>query len=213
MRVALYGSRPDGHAKVVLDVLGAPCELEVVGLIDDWPENAQREVRSIGVIGGAAELPRLAAEGEIEGVVLGFGAAQGREEAVSAVVAAGLSLPTLVHPSAYVASTATLCEGVQVLPNAVVGAEARVGRGGLVNTAAVLDHDVRVGDYAVVNPGAVLTGRVRVGAASEIGAGAVAIPDVSIGTEATVGAGAVVIRDVPDGITVAGVPARVLKRS
>jgi UDP-perosamine 4-acetyltransferase len=211
VRVALYGSRPDGHANVVLEIFAGASDFEVVGLIDDWPENADRKIGALGVIGGSADLARLAGEG-LEGILLGFGAAQGRGDALSAIEAAGLALPTLVHSSAHVAASATLAAGVQVLPNASVGPNARVGRGGLINTGAIVEHDVIVGDCSVVDPGAVLTGRVKVGPSVEIGSGAVLIPDVEVGGGATVGAGAVVTRAVPDGVTVVGVPARPLDR-
>lgn len=47
---------------------------------------------------------------------------------------------------------------------------------------------------------------------ASIGSGAVILCGVTIGEGAMVGAGAVVTRDVPAGVTVAGVPARVLAR-
>jgi len=210
VRAALYGSRPDGHANVVLEVFGGEeSGMEIVGLIDDWAENAGRRIGELEVIGAAADLARLAGEG-LEGVLLGFGAAKGRREAVDAVEAAGLKLPVLVHATAHVAASASLAAGAQVLPNASVGPNARIGRGALVNTGAVVEHDVSLEDCSVVDPGAVLTGRVRVGPSVEIGSGAVLIPDVEIGGGATVGAGAVVIGDVPEGVTVVGVPARPL---
>lgn len=211
MRVVLYGSRPDGHASVVLEML-AGAGMEVVGLVDDWPENAGRKIGALEVVGASADLPRLAAEG-VEGALLGFGAAPGREAIVAAVAAAGLALPTLVHPSAQIAASAELADGVQVLARAYVGPKARVGRGCLVNTGAIVEHDVSLGDYSVVDPGAVLTGRARVGESVEIGSGAVLIPDSEVGPGATVGAGAVVTRPVAAGQTVVGVPARPLARS
>jgi sugar O-acyltransferase (sialic acid O-acetyltransferase NeuD family) len=211
MRVVIYGSRPDGHANVVLQVLAAGAGLEVTGLIDDWPQNADRRIGTLEVVGGSADLARLAADG-IEGVLLGFGAAQGREPIVRAIEEAGLALPTLVHPSAQVAASATLAAGVQVLPHVVVGPNARIGLGALINTGAIVEHDVSVGDYSVVDPGAVLTGRVRVGESVEIGSGAVLIPDAEVGDGATVGAGAVVLGQVAGGETVVGVPARPLDR-
>ena len=51
---------------------------------------------------------------------------------------------------------------------------------------------------------------VRRGAS--IGTGAVVLGGIEIGARATVGAGAVVTRDVPPGATVAGNPARILRR-
>jgi UDP-perosamine 4-acetyltransferase len=211
MRVALYGSRPDGHARVVLELLVPTAEIEVVGLLDDWPENAGRRIGELEVIGGSADLPSLAAAG-VEGVLLGFGAARGRTEIVRAADAAGLQLPTLVHPSAQIAPSATLADGVQVLPRACIGSNAQIGRGGLVNSGAIVEHDARVGACSVVDPGAVLTGRVRIGEEVEIGSGAVLIPDATVGDGATVGAGAVVTGAVAAGETVVGVPARPLSR-
>jgi maltose O-acetyltransferase len=54
--------------------------------------------------------------------------------------------------------------------------------------------------------------RVRIGRHAWIGGGAIILPGVSIGDDAIVGAGAVVTRDVPAGCTVAGNPARLIKR-
>jgi UDP-perosamine 4-acetyltransferase len=209
MRLALYGSRVDGHANVVLDLFGDAHEF--VGLLDDLPENAGRTIGDLGVIGGTADLTRLAGEG-VEGVVLGFGAAQGRVAILDAVEAAGLALPTLVHPTAFVTPSAALAPGVQVMPQASVGPNARVGRGVLVNTGATLDHDVVIADGSVIDPGAILTGRVRIGSEVEIGSGATLIPDSTVADRATVGAGAVVTRPVEPGTTVIGIPARPLAR-
>jgi len=45
-----------------------------------------------------------------------------------------------------------------------------------------------------------------------VGTGAAVIQNVSIGKNTMVGAGAVVIASVPERVTVAGVPAKVIKR-
>lgn len=206
MRLAVYGSRPDGHANVVLDLFGADPDHEFIGLLEDWPENAGRRIGDLRVLGGTADLGRLADQG-LEGVVLGFGAAVGRRQILAAIEAAGLALPILVHPTAFLADSAVLAAGVQLMPGVRVGPNARVGRGVLINTGAILDHDVVIADASVIDPGAVLTGRVRVGREVEIGSGAVLIPDSVVGDGATVGAGAVVVRPVEAGSTVVGVPA------
>ena len=48
-------------------------------------------------------------------------------------------------------------------------------------------------------------------AGASIGSGALIMGGVTIGAGATVGAGAVVTYDVPPGVTVVGVPARLLR--
>lgn len=53
---------------------------------------------------------------------------------------------------------------------------------------------------------------VRIGAGSDIGVGAIILPGVTIGQGVQVGAGAVVADDVADGMIVAGVPARPIRK-
>ncbi len=207
MRTVVYGSRPDGYARVVIELFADTPDLELVGLIDDYPENQAHKIAGLTVVGGRSDLSRLAADG-LEAVILGFGAAHGRAAVLAAVDDAGLALPVLVHSTAYVAASAEIGSGCQLLVRAYVGQGARIGRGVLVNTGAIVGHDVNVADAAVIGPGAWLGGRVSIGSEVEVGACAVVLPDIRIGARATVGAGAVVTRDVAEGETVVGIPAR-----
>lgn len=205
--MAIYGSRPDGHAKVLVATLATMEQFEVVGLVDDVPANRERHVRGHQVLGTSAELSRL----DVDGVLLGFGEAGGRSAALERVLVAGLDAPPLVHPTALVFDGVAVGRGVQILAGAYVGPDVRLGDGALVNTHAVVEHDCRIDAGAVIAPGAVLTGRVQVGEGADIGAGAVVLPDCSIGRGAVVGAGAVVTRNVEPNTTVVGVPARALR--
>jgi sugar O-acyltransferase (sialic acid O-acetyltransferase NeuD family) len=206
-RVLIYGSRPDGHAKVLLDLLSGDRSFSVVGLVDDYPEHRDRRVRGLPVVGTADDLARLRQNG-CQGLFLGFGEAAGRLVALERARDAGLALPALVDPRAVVSPSATIGEGAQVLVHAYVGPDATVGAGALVNTGAVVEHDVVLESGAVVAPGAVVAGRARVGRAAFVGLGAVVLPDCSIAERAVVGAGSVVTADVPPDAVVVGVPAR-----
>ena len=53
-------------------------------------------------------------------------------------------------------------------------------------------------------------GRIRVGDRSFIGCNATILPGVTIGSRCVIGAGSVVTKDVPDGMVVAGNPARII---
>jgi serine acetyltransferase len=59
---------------------------------------------------------------------------------------------------------------------------------------------------------ALLHGLVEAGVAAWVCAGATVLPRIKIGADSRVGAGAVVTRDVPDGVTVVGIPARLLTK-
>jgi sugar O-acyltransferase (sialic acid O-acetyltransferase NeuD family) len=209
MRTIVYGSRPDGHAKVVVELASADGSFELVGLIDDFPENRKRTIGDLPVLGTRDDLPSLRRSG-IEALLLGFGESRGRSAAVAGALAAGFVLPELLHPSSFRFPSATIGRGVHVFPLSYVGAGASLGDGVLVNTAAVVEHDAVLDPGVVVLPGARVTGRVRIGRDATIGAGATVLPDVTIGEEAVIGAGAVVLHDVEPGVRVAGVPARPL---
>lgn len=120
----------------------------------------------------------------------------------------GLDALTLVHERAWVADTALLGDGCQILAMAAISEEARLGRQCIVNTNASVDHECVLGAGVHVMPGATLAGCVKVGDCAMIGSGATVLPHITIGADAVIGAGAVVTRDVREGEIVVGVPAR-----
>lgn len=135
-----------------------------------------------------------------------------KHDYAEAVKAAGGELAgPLVHPRATIARTATVQPGAIVNAGAVVQPSANVGPGVMVHAGTVIDHDTNVRAYTTVAPGAVLCGGIVTGFAVFIGAGATVLPNLIIGEYATVAAGAVVINNVPNGCTVAGVPAVVIR--
>lgn len=91
-----------------------------------------------------------------------------------------------------------------------IGAQTQIGKGTLINTGAQIHHEVTIGEFSEINPGAVLLGKVVVGSFCSIGANATILPKVKIGNNVIVGAGSVVTHDVPDGVTVVGVPGRII---
>lgn len=122
-----------------------------------------------------------------------------------------VSLPTLVHRTAFVANDSIIGKGGQILAHASVCSHAIIGRGVVVNTAASVDHDCVVEDGVHIGPGARLAGEVKVGRYAFIGIGAAVLPRLTIGESAIVGAGAVVTRNVEPGTVVVGNPARAMK--
>jgi sugar O-acyltransferase (sialic acid O-acetyltransferase NeuD family) len=144
------------------------------------------------------------------GFVVAIGGRLGDErvEIGEALLARGLKALTVVHDRAWVAATAQIGDGCQVLGMAAVSEEAVLGKFCIVNTSASVDHECRLGHGVHIMPGATIAGCVEIGDLSTVGSNATVVPRVRIGARAMVGAGAVVTRDVPNDAFVVGHPAR-----
>lgn len=126
-----------------------------------------------------------------------------------------------VEPGAIIRSGVTLEPHCVIMMGAVLNIGARVGEGSMIDMNAVLGARATVGKNVHVGAGAVLAGvleppsaePVVIGDNVMIGAGAVILEGVHVANEAVVAAGAVVIHDVPKGCVVAGIPARIIKKS
>jgi sugar O-acyltransferase (sialic acid O-acetyltransferase NeuD family) len=120
----------------------------------------------------------------------------------------GATFATLIHPSAVVARSARLGEGVVLCPQAFVSADAVVGDLCAINGNASVGHDVQLGNFSTLSSHVDLTGWVQVEECVFFGSGARVLPKVKIGTGARIGAGAVVMRSVPADTVVYAPPAK-----
>ncbi|HEX5041202.1 MAG TPA: NeuD/PglB/VioB family sugar acetyltransferase [Candidatus Limnocylindria bacterium] len=140
--------------------------------------------------------------------VVGIGDNVIRAHAYERALRAELVPASVVHPTATLLRGCDIGAGSQICARAVVGVNAHVGINTIVNTAATVDHDNVLGDHSSVAPGAHLAGRVSVGSYTHVGIAASINEGIAVGTRCLVAAGAAVVTGVPDGVRVAGVPAR-----
>jgi sugar O-acyltransferase (sialic acid O-acetyltransferase NeuD family) len=206
MKLVLIGARKDGQAHIVLDALADGVPHEVVAFLDETPSLWNTRVHGIPVLGPPSAVAK-AIELGAQGAMVSIGNSRARERLGEQMRQAGLELPTLVHPRAYVAPSAVLGRGVFVGAMATVNTGARIDDLAFLPPTAFVSHHVHVEAGATLSPGVTLGGRCRVGRRAFLGLGAIVLPDRTIGDDAVVGAGAVVIHDVAPGAMVAGSPA------
>lgn len=196
--IAIYGA--SGHGKVIAELISLLDNKDKLVFIDDRPINE--------FFGRPAGRPKDILAENLR-VIIGIGDNRTRKRISNELF--NSNFVTLVHPQAYVSTSAKVNKGTVVMAGACVNTDVIIGAHVIVNTSASIDHDCVIDDYVHISPNVGLAGGVKVGEGSHIGIGANVIQGVNVGKWAVVGAGAVVIEDIPDFAVAVGVPAKVIK--
>jgi sugar O-acyltransferase (sialic acid O-acetyltransferase NeuD family) len=130
-------------------------------------------------------------------IAIGHTATAARKSKFLAALALGYTLPSFVHPTAFVASNVAIGPNSLIREQATVGPFARIGHNLMLGSQAIVSHHARVGDHCFVAPGAVLCGDSEVEALCFIGAHATVRDRVRVGEGCVIGAGAVIMADCP----------------
>jgi sugar O-acyltransferase (sialic acid O-acetyltransferase NeuD family) len=198
-----------GHAKVLRPII-EQTGFRIVAMIDR--KSTEPVIPGCPIFASLEDLLKRPPFGPNEkisfAVAIGGDKGQDRIEIHHKLTSQGFSPITLVHPKAWVAETAQLSEGAQVLGMAAVSEEVRIGRQSIINTNASVDHEDVIGEGCHIMPGATLAGCVVVEDFCTIGSNATVFPHIRIGSGAAIGAGSVVTKDVPQNTVAIGAPAR-----
>ena len=154
-----------GYGKTVADVAAQLGCYQNIAFLDDGKAGTP------GVLGTCGDVLQFA--GEDTDVYPGFGNNEGRMNWIRRLQAQGISVPILVHPSAYVSPTAVLHSGVTVLPKAVVNTGVTVKTGCIINIGALIDHDSVIEEGAHLAPGAIVKAENRIPAGMKVESGTV----------------------------------------
>ncbi|MEG2184755.1 MAG: NeuD/PglB/VioB family sugar acetyltransferase [Cloacibacillus sp.] len=115
--------------------------------------------------------------------------------------------PTIIAPSAIIASDAKIGAGCIISHYVTVGPNTTIGRGVLLNTKFAVGHDTVIGDYSTFLSSTNISGNVVIGKRCFFGDQAFVIEKKRIGNDVRVGAGSRVFTNVSDGWSVFGYPA------
>lgn len=160
MRLIILGA--GGYGRTVADI-AAQLGYEVAFLDD----NSHAD----DVLGKCEEFARYGEENSF--FYPAFGNNEGRLNWLHRLTAAGCSLPTLIHPTAYVSPTAKIEPGAVILPHAIVNTSCVVKAGCIVNCGAIVDHGCVLEEGVHVCLGAIVKAENRIPRCVKVEAGEV----------------------------------------
>lgn len=130
-----------------------------------------------------------------------------------------LSIDARIEPGAIIRDKVVIEKNAVIMMGAVINIGAEIGEGTMVDMNAVVGARGKLGKRVHLGAGAVVAGVLEppskspceIGDNVLIGANAVILEGVKIGAGSVVAAGSVVTEDVPEGVVVAGTPAKIIK--
>jgi sugar O-acyltransferase (sialic acid O-acetyltransferase NeuD family) len=128
---------------------------------------------------------------------------------VKKIEQAGGELLSVVHPTCYVAKSASIGAGAILCPFAFVGPGAVLAPHVTMNVHSGCGHNARIGSFTVLSPYASASGAVELGECVFLGTHAYVAPEKRVGHHAKLSAGAFALADVPDRALAVGNPARI----
>jgi sugar O-acyltransferase (sialic acid O-acetyltransferase NeuD family) len=198
----------NGNGIEALDCLGE--SWECVGFVDDTPEKQRAGAFGLPVLPRAvlAERPDVA----VLAVPGGPASYTARRAVIDGLGVGPERFARVVHPSARVARIAQLGSNVLVMAGVVITSNASIGDHVCILPNTVIHHDVTIGSYSLIGANVAVAGSVVIGENCYIASGTNVRNGLRIGDRALVGLGSNVIRDVLAETTVAGNPARPLRK-
>ena len=151
----------------------------LAGFIDDDPGHCSDQFNYLGTIEDYT--PQLRDQ-----FLLAIGSVVHRYRLFHALKTKGAKFFTYIHPSAFIAATAKLGDGVVVCPFSTINAHAEVSNNTLVNVGCSVGHESIVGESCVLSPGSIINGAAKLGARSFMGTRSTVFPAVTVGEQSVI---------------------------
>jgi sugar O-acyltransferase (sialic acid O-acetyltransferase NeuD family) len=208
--LVIFGTGGAGRdtEQIVRDINADRPQYNLLGYLDGSAARQGQEIHGLPVLG---DLEWLAQHPNTH-IVVAVGNPPARKRLVERAMQLGHErFATLIHPQALVGKWVEIGEGTTIYAASVLTVDIRVGRFNWLNVASTLAHDVVTADFVTLAPAANVSGNVTLGTGCDLGTNCAIKHQIQIGEWSIIGAGAAVVKDVPPNVTVAGVPAKVLK--
>lgn len=143
-------------------------------------------------------------------IAIAVGEPSDREILYNRVRERGYKLATIIDPTAKVAKSAVIGEGVIIKDDVSISSDAVIKDNVYINGMAMIGHNAIVGEHSQISSYSAIAGYVKVGKKCFVGILAGIRDRTTVGDNCIVSMGAIVLKDVPKCKVVMGNPARAI---
>jgi sugar O-acyltransferase (sialic acid O-acetyltransferase NeuD family) len=169
-------------------------ELNIVGFLDDNPDNYSRYKLSAPLLGVVKDHRVL----KDHYYIIGIANLKYRRFFIDRFKSEGAEFVSFIHCGAYVSESASIGEGSIIGPSANIGPNVLIGKYTLINSRCSIGHDTTIGDYNFISPNVCFSGFTKIGDENLFGINAATIPNITIGNRNKIAAGMVLDQNIED---------------
>mgnify|MGYP004528608947 CR=1 FL=1 len=160
MKLIILGA--GGYGQTVADIAEQSGDYEEIHFLDD---NSKAD----NVIGKCEDFVKY----KDCAIYPAFGNNSLRIEWIDKLMVEDISVPTLIHKSAYISAKANIGYGTVVLPHSIINTNCKIGNGCIINCNSTIDHGCIIEDGVHICLGAIVKAENKIEKNTKIEAGEV----------------------------------------
>ncbi|MBU7569622.1 MAG: NeuD/PglB/VioB family sugar acetyltransferase [Flavobacterium sp.] len=185
-------------------------EYKIAGFFDDDPAKINSTAFGYPVLGTTSDILDM----KDASVVIGIAFPRIKARIVEKLrTKSSFEYPSFIAERSWISSNCVIGKGVIIYPGTMINYQTRIGDFVVMNMNCAIGHDCTIGDFTSLAPSVSLGGGTNIGAFTEMGIASATKQGIHIGEACIVGGGAMVVGNVPDGLKVAGVPAKPINKT
>ena len=200
-----------GHSNVVEEIANLSQQYNRISFLDDNPK-LQNFSNKREYLGKVENIYKNEIKNNFHYAFVAIGNCSIRLKLHKLIKKNNYKIPILIHPNSYISRSCKIGDGTLVAPNSVVNTNSVVGESVILNTSSTIDHDCIIEDGVHICPGVNIAGGVKIGSCYFIGIVSQIIQNLTLGDNVKIGAGSTVLNSFSSQKTIAGSPAKDLKK-